>query len=55
MSAVPGEFMNAPLEPRKPSKEHEEKPADSFWGWFALGMLLFCWIAEASMCAMRGF
>ena len=26
-----------------------------FWVWFALGVLLFCWIAEATMCAERGF
>ena len=26
-----------------------------FWQWFAVGVLVFCWIAEASMCAERGF
>ena len=26
-----------------------------FWVWFALGVLLFCWLAEATMCAERGF
>jgi hypothetical protein len=26
-----------------------------FWVWFALGVLMFCWIAEATMCAERGF
>jgi hypothetical protein len=26
-----------------------------FWPWFALGVLLFCWAAEATMCAARGF
>jgi hypothetical protein len=26
-----------------------------FWQWFAVGVLLFCWIAEATMCAVRGF
>jgi hypothetical protein len=23
--------------------------------WLAIGVLLFCWIAEATMCAARGF
>ena len=23
--------------------------------WFAIGVLVFCWLAEASMCAERGF
>jgi hypothetical protein len=27
----------------------------TFWQWFAVGVLLFCWVAEATMCAMRGF
>ncbi len=33
----------------------EDEPDSGFWAWFALGVLVFCWIAEASMCAMRGF
>jgi len=32
-----------------------EDDASSFWVWFAFGVLLFCWIAEATMCAERGF
>ena len=27
----------------------------AFWHWFAVGVLVFCWIAEATMCAERGF
>ena len=27
----------------------------TFWQWFAVGVLLFCWIAEATLCAQRGF
>jgi len=27
----------------------------TFWHWFALAALLFGWIAEATMCAERGF
>jgi hypothetical protein len=33
----------------------EEESASSFWHWFAIGVLLVCWIAEATMCADRGF
>jgi hypothetical protein len=33
----------------------DDAPVQSFWHWFALGILVFCWIAEASMCAQRGF
>jgi hypothetical protein len=25
------------------------------WGWVAVGILVICWIAEATMCAARGF
>ena len=25
------------------------------WPWIALAVLVFCWIAEASLCAARGF
>ena len=27
----------------------------TFWQWFAVGVLVFCWAAEATMCAQRGF
>jgi hypothetical protein len=56
VSAVPEEiFMHAPPELRESPQQPAEERADSFWGWLAIGMLVFCWIAEASMCAMRGF
>ena len=32
-----------------------DKPEQKFWHWFAIGVLLFCWIAEATLCAQRGF
>ena len=38
-----------------PATATEEEETSSFWAWFALGVLMFCWIAEASMCAERGF
>ena len=33
------------------SSEQEQ----TFWQWFAVGVLLFCWAAEATLCAERGF
>ena len=38
-----------------PDSAEEENGQSVFWVWFALGVLLFCWIAEATMCAERGF
>jgi hypothetical protein len=60
MSAVPGYFMEQQPESRDPRQldaapEEANDEASSLWPWFAIGMLLFCWIAEASMCAERGF
>jgi hypothetical protein len=43
-----------PCESRREVEPQDESPS-SFWHWFAVGVLLFCWIAEASMCADRGF
>ena len=62
MSAVPEAFMNEPPrtreEPRDtapPDSAREENEQSVFWVWFAVGVLVFCWIAEATMCAERGF
>jgi len=62
MSAVPEDFMRRPPDirvhdrKRRASDRHEnDSPAQTFWMWFAIGALLFCWIAEATMCAERGF
>lgn len=33
----------------------EEPSQPVFWHWFALAVLLCAWIAEATMCAERGF
>lgn len=54
MSAVPEIFMNEKPETRD-SEKRESDPMATFWHWFALGALLFAWIAEATMCAERGF
>jgi hypothetical protein len=45
--------MNANSDVR--DAETGDEAHSPFWHWFALGVLLFCWIAEASMCAERGF
>jgi hypothetical protein len=39
----------------EPAPESEDHSLQVFWQWFAIGVLVFCWIAEASMCADRGF
>jgi hypothetical protein len=51
MSAVPEQLMSK--QPQNP--DPEDKAADTFWQWFAIGVLVFCWLAEATMCAERGF
>jgi hypothetical protein len=52
VSAVPGHF----LKPETRETERDENDAQAtFWHWFALAALLFAWIAEATMCAERGF
>jgi hypothetical protein len=43
---------------RSPDRAENASPDDpgtSTWQWIAVGLLLLCWIAEASMCADRGF
>jgi hypothetical protein len=54
MSAMPQEFMR---EQKRPAGRRDEvhTRAQKFWLWFALAALAFCWIAEATMCAERGF
>lgn len=61
MSAVPGHFMREPPESRSPTRDEPrdstsgEQSESAFWHWFAIAVLVFAWIAEASMCAERGF
>jgi len=62
VSAVPRHFMNEQPETREslardePRDSAPEKDSEAtFWHWFALAALLFAWIAEATMCAERGF
>jgi len=66
MSAVPGHFMNEKLEPGEAADRDESRSSGvghdegedslaTFWQWFAFAVLLFAWVAEATMCADRGF
>jgi hypothetical protein len=46
--------------PKRPARDRRDRrdtdtAVQKFWQWFALAALLFCWIAEATMCADRGF
>lgn len=49
--AEPTPTANASAEQR----EDADTAGRRFWPWFAVAALLFCWIAEATMCAERGF
>jgi hypothetical protein len=59
VSAVPEDFMHPPPESgdaHTPRREPAtDTPEQKFWHWFAIGVLLFCWVAEATLCADRGF
>jgi len=51
MSAAAGQDRRASA----PDCSQGEDGQSIFWVWFALGVLIFCWVAEATMCAERGF
>jgi len=60
MSAIPEDFMRSDRSPRErgspsPDRRDADSRAQTFWQWFAIAALLFGWIAEATMCAERGF
>jgi hypothetical protein len=61
MNAAPEYFMNESQGIREDRRDTASDCAETeddqsiFWVWFALGVLLFCWLAEATMCAERGF
>jgi hypothetical protein len=40
--------------PERTEDASRGEPAASLWQWLAVGLLVLCWIAEASMCADRG-
>jgi hypothetical protein len=61
VSAVPEEFMRKLPKPRAPARaaqardRDDERAMQTFWQWFAVGVLVFCWVAEATLCAQRRF
>jgi len=60
MSAVPHDFAGRPARARdrplpESSSSTESRSEQVFWQWFAVGVLIFCWITEATLCAERGF
>ena len=61
MTAAHGQLMNESQITREerrdaaPDSRQNEDGQSIFWVWFALGVLMFCWMAEATMCAERGF
>jgi hypothetical protein len=54
MSGKPERVEPRERDETRDPKEHSESES-TFWQWFALAALLFAWIAEATMCAERGF
>lgn len=42
-------------DPAKPRARDDDHGLQTIWQWFAVGVLLVCWIAEATLCAERGF
>jgi hypothetical protein len=59
VSAVPEAFMRDPPKPQDRAQQHraaeEESARETFWQWFAVGVLLLCWVAEATLCTQSGF
>jgi hypothetical protein len=48
VSAVPGEFMGASKTPQPPVEDEGE--GGTVWQWLAIGVLVGCWLAEATWC-----
>ncbi len=42
-------------EERREAPDADGDRIQAMWHWIAVGTLLCCWIAEASMCGARGF
>jgi hypothetical protein len=52
MSAVPGDFMREPADERDTTRPEDESRT-SGWQWLAIGVLLACWVAEATLYASQ--
>jgi hypothetical protein len=61
VSAVPGEFIRETAKRAEPrisatgQKQAAEDAGDTFCQWLAIGVLIGCWLAEATWCIDRGF
>ena len=61
MSAVPEDFMRDPASDRdlvrdKTAQTGAEKESRAgIWQWLFIGVLLACWLAEATLCAASGY
>jgi hypothetical protein len=62
MSAVPEDFMRGSTKSREGGSAPVERPdpesedsGGSFWQWLAIGVLIGCWLAEATWCMENGF
>ena len=58
---MPGDFMRDSAKRDQPRfQENRQPPAGddaggTFWQWLAIGVLIGCWLAEATWCIDRGF
>ena len=57
MSAAP-QYLGLPMQPREPRKSDapvddgtDDRRLQSFWHWFAVCVLLFCWMKERPICS----
>jgi hypothetical protein len=53
VSAIPEDVMREPEENRETPRGGEQ-PNGGSWQWLAIGILLACWLAEATLCAGQG-
>jgi len=61
MSAVPEDFMSEPAkdrsdrEPGTTRGDAEQEARAGLYQWLLIGILLACWLAEATLCAATGY
>jgi hypothetical protein len=57
VSAVPGEIMCQRVKREEPPCAHPESEdsGGTLWQWLAIGLLLGCWLAEATWCIEGGY
>lgn len=46
--------MRDPVKPEEASRPEPEDSGGTFWQWFAIGVLIGCWLAEAAWCLETG-